>query len=544
MKIEIVLISFLLTECFLIIAYHTAKKLNIIDIPNERKIHTLPTPRAGGIAIFLTLITLSILSGKDYSILPAFLISNLIIFSTGIFDDKNGLSPWNKLLLQFLAATIIIFFGGIKFQIGGNYSGILNLNIIATIITYLWIIGAINALNLIDGMDGLAGGISFFAFGAILFISFLKGYHFAGFISLILLGSIISFLNYNLPSAKMFLGDSGSMLLGFNIAVLSLLVSYKTGAILSIIFPSLFVLIPVADTIYAFFRRLLKGKNPLTNPDNQHIHHRLLLLKFSHNQALIIFYFFTGLFTTISINLKSKNILNGIIISLGILLLLFISIYFIEKNKLYLKIEKFNQFTSTLKKVLLKENGEYQTCLIILRFFIYSFYILSLVLLITFGKIQQQTLSILFYLLSAVVVSVLISIFMKSSNNMLAFLEYWIDLAIVYILYLNNLNKLIIIFSVAIISLLIYRIFIKKRYALLIPSPEDIFLLFTIVNIYLIKQHFPFLKTEYFFFPLILYIARKTVINRNYLLQKKYMLTKALIFLFFILAISFGFFLR
>ena len=508
----------------------------MVDMPDKRKIHAYPTPRAGGLAIFIGVLLSLVIFTSLNKFLFFLLISSLIIFFTGFFDDILNLSPLVKLFWQFIAATIIIFMGGIRFKIGGNYSGFLNFEIISIIISYLWIVGVTNAINLIDGMDGLAGGISFFSFGALTFVSFLKGFYIQGIVSSIFLGSIIAFLNFNLPPAIIFLGDAGSLLLGFNIAVLSLSVSYKTGTVIAIIFPSLFVLIPVADTIVAFTRRLLQGKNPLTNPDKGHIHHKLLLLKFSHNQALIIFYLFSGIFTTLAVTLKSKSILNGIVFSLTAIFLLFAAIYLFEKSKFDEKIEKFNNLTNLLKQVIRKEEKEQSNSIKVIIILISCFYIFSLFILSLIASKLTHYYITLLLLFSSYIIGSIFSIFLKTRGKTLSFLGYWIDFLLIYLLCKFGFEKKIIIFLLLIAPFFIYQILYRKKLILLIPSPEDMFLFFSVLNLYFLNLEKDF---KFFLYPALFYIYKKTISEGDVNKEKIYNLNQSFIFIFFILVIVF-----
>ena len=535
MEINFTLSSFLLTILLIPLTIKIARKTGMVDIPDKRKIHKYPTPRTGGLAIFAGVLLSLILFVTINKSIIILLTSSLIIFFTGIMDDMYDLSPWIKLFWQFVAATVVIFWGGIRFKIGGNYSGFLNFEVISIIISYLWIIGVTNAINLIDGMDGLAGGISFFSFGALTFISFLKGFYIQGIISSLFLGSIVAFLNFNLPPAIIFLGDAGSLLLGFNIAVLSLSVSYKTGTVIAIIFPALFVLIPVADTILAFIRRVLKGKNPLTNPDKGHIHHKLLLLKFSINQALIIFYFFSGIFTTIAVTLKSKSILNGIIFSLTAIFLLFTAIYLFEKSKFDEKIEKFNNFTDRLKQAMKREESKQSKSITIILFLITGFYILSL-FIVTFlsAKITSYN-TILLLLFSSYITGSLFAIYLKTRGKTLSFLGYWIDFLLIYLLCKLGFEKKIIIFLVLITPFFLYKLFQRKKITVFLPAPEDIFLFFSVLNIYLLGLE---KDLKFFLYPAILFFYKR-VIKEDEITQKRYHLTQSIIFIFFTLALIF-----
>ena len=539
MEIILTLSSFIATTLLIPLSIKIAEKTGMIDIPDKRKIHTSPMPRAGGIAIFLGIVLpFATIISADKFIMFLF-ISSLIIFFTGIMDDVYNLNPWIKLFCQFVAATIIIFGGGIRFKIGGDYSGFLNFEIISIIISYLWIIGVTNAINLIDGMDGLAGGISFFSFGALTVISFLKGFYIQGIISSLFLGSIAAFLNFNLPLAVIFLGDAGSLLLGFNIAVLSISVSYKTGTLIAIIFPSLFVLIPVADTILAFIRRLLSGKNPLTNPDKGHIHHKLLLLKFSFNQALIIFYFFSGIFTTIAVTLKSKTVLNGIIFCLTVIFLFFAAIYLFEKNKFDEKIEKFNKFTDKLKQAIKKEQYKQSNSMKIIVFLITAFYISALFILSLSSKSLTGFNLILILLFSSYIIGTLLTLCLNTRGKMLSFLGYWVDFSLIYLLCKNGFEKIVVLFIIAIAPVFLFKLISRKKFIVLIPTPEDMFLFFTVLNIYLFGFEKDF---KLLLYPAVLYFYKRIITAGEEHKQKRHNLNQSFILIFFILAIIFKMF--
>jgi len=286
--LNILLFSFLVSTLTVPLFTDMAVRLGIIDIPDERKIHSGHTPRLGGMGIISgVFISVLVFCKPDLEYLYLALANFFIIF-IGVYDDSRGASPILKLLFQVLAATVVIFFMGVRFEFSVPWLTWLNNDIVMILLTYFWIALVTNAVNLIDGVDGLAGGISFMAFGSLMVASFAdKNMNYM--ISLAFLGGILGFLRYNLPKASVFMGDTGSLFLGFNIAVISLSSSFKTNTIMSVLMPTLFILIPLFDTFLAIIRRLLRFQNPM-KADREHLHHKLLDLNLSAGQTLMIFY--------------------------------------------------------------------------------------------------------------------------------------------------------------------------------------------------------------------------------------------------------------
>lgn len=287
-SLNILLFSFLVSALTVPLYTDMAVRLGIIDIPDERKIHSGHTPRLGGLGI-ITGVFLSVLIFCETDMHYLYLaLANLIIIGIGVYDDSRGASALQKLFFQALAATVVIFVMGVRFEFYIPWLTWLNNDILMILVTYFWIALVTNAVNLIDGVDGLAGGISFMAFGSLMVASYAEnGMNFA--ISLAFLGGILGFLRYNLPKASVFMGDTGSLFLGFNIAVLSLSSSFKTNTVMSVVMPTLFILIPLFDTFLAIVRRLLRLQNPM-RADREHLHHKLLDLNLSMGQTLIVFY--------------------------------------------------------------------------------------------------------------------------------------------------------------------------------------------------------------------------------------------------------------
>ncbi|MFD0050268.1 glycosyltransferase family 4 protein [Actinomycetes bacterium NPDC127524] len=290
------LIGALLTAFFLSIVLtpfvsKLAFKWGATDKPNERKVHQKIMPRMGGLAIFLSFAISFLIFRPDVpneNYLPILAGACLIVL-IGIFDDIYELSAKMKLAGQVGAALIIIFWGGIQVQfINLPFGGELEFGALSIPITIIWIVGVTNAINLIDGLDGLAAGVSSIALVTISVMALVMGDIFVATISLIVTGSSLGFLKYNFHPAKIFMGDTGSLFLGYIIAVLSLL-GFKNITVISLIVPIIILGVPISDTIFAIIRRLV-NKTPISAPDKSHLHHCLVNVGFSHKQTVVLIY--------------------------------------------------------------------------------------------------------------------------------------------------------------------------------------------------------------------------------------------------------------
>ncbi|MGO4530730.1 glycosyltransferase family 4 protein [Paenibacillus sp. 2TAF8] len=288
-----------------------AVRIGAMDTPNARKVHTRIMPRLGGLGIFLAfIITVAALlpfvsawfTTRDMSFVSAFLVGGSIIVLIGALDDRFELSAKVKLLGQIVAASVVVFgfnirvdFVNIPFQ--DAYSSLETW--VSIPLTILWIVGVTNAINLIDGLDGLAAGVSGIAIGTIAVMSFLMGNMMIALMCLVLLGSIIGFLFFNFHPAKIFMGDTGSLFLGFSLAMLSML-GFKQIAVVSFITPLIIIGVPLSDTLFAIIRRAVQRK-PIFSPDKGHLHHCLRELGFSHRQTVLIIYGIAAFFGVLAI---------------------------------------------------------------------------------------------------------------------------------------------------------------------------------------------------------------------------------------------------
>lgn len=321
--IEIIIITFLVSAILVPIIKKLAIYVGALDIPNERKIHKKPMPRLGGLAIYGAFLVGYILYGDLTTQMLSILIGSFIILLIGIFDDIKPIRAKYKFFTQIIAALIVVIYGQVYF----NEISILGLTIKFNLITsYLlstfFIVAISNAINLIDGLDGLAGGISTIYFLTISVIAIilgrLSGLDFS--LSIIMFGATIGFLIYNFPPAKIFMGDSGSLFLGFMISVIAL-VSYKVATMTSLVIPIVILAIPIFDTALSIFRRIIKGEN-IGTPDKEHFHHQLLKLKFSNRISIVIIYSISIVFSVVSILYVIGNTTEAIVIYLVLMMLL------------------------------------------------------------------------------------------------------------------------------------------------------------------------------------------------------------------------------
>jgi len=330
--------SFFLTPIVKKIAIH----INAMDIPNERKIHHKPIPRLGGLAIFLAFMLGYMLYARESTMMLSVLMGGFLIILCGIIDDINPVKAKYKFLVQLISAATVCIYGNIIL----NEITIFGLNLYfpapwSYIFTILFIVAFMNMINLIDGIDGLASGISSIYFITISIIAIIMNQK-GGLdiiLSLIMAGATLGFLFHNFPPATIFLGDTGSYFLGYIISVIGLL-GYKAATLTSIVIPISVLAIPIFDTASAIIRRLLKHKNPFTNPDKQHLHHQLLKMKFSPRITILIIYFITILFSVISVLFALGDQKQALFIYVALMIFLIIivmktDILFEHKTKIF-----------------------------------------------------------------------------------------------------------------------------------------------------------------------------------------------------------------
>ena len=331
---SIVIITFLVSAILIPFIKVLAVHINAIDIPNERKVHGKPMPRLGGLAIFFSFLMGYILYAPESTQMLSVIIGGFIIIIVGIADDIKPLRARYKLLLQIIASSVVVFYGELVLQDINVLGLVLNFGTpVNHIFTILFIVAIMNAINFIDGLDGLAAGVSsiyFLTIGIIaLILNKLGGLDII--LSFIMLGATLGFLLYNFNPASIFMGDTGSLFLGFIISVIALL-GFKTATITSLIIPLLILAVPIFDTILAIFRRLIKGES-IGYPDKEHLHHQLLNMKFSPKKIVLIIYFFTALFAGVSIFYVLEK--NQLAILIYIVLMIVLFVFVLKTNILF-----------------------------------------------------------------------------------------------------------------------------------------------------------------------------------------------------------------
>lgn len=289
-------ISFFTAFLLIPIAIRLGHKYNLLDIPGEHKRHKKPTPILGGIVLFAstwtTILFIKFIYPQAFAELSASIFyilgGSLIITLVGFSDDLSPLSAWFKLLAQ-TAAALLLYWGGIQFELINTPFGVLEVGNYSLIITIIWVLAITNAINLIDGLDGLASGVSLIGAVSLLIIGILHNLGINIIFLLTLIGFLSVFLFYNKYPAKIFLGDSGSMQIGYYFAVFSLTFPLKSYATAALYVPLLVLGVPLIEMISSFVRRLISGKN-IMKADRRHLFHYLSLLGLSPHKILVVFY--------------------------------------------------------------------------------------------------------------------------------------------------------------------------------------------------------------------------------------------------------------
>ncbi len=290
------IIAYILTFIATPFVKKLAFKIGAVDVPRDsRRMHKRPTARLGGLAIFFGFIISALFFTEVNAELIGVLAGCIVIVILGIFDDIYALSAKLKLVIQLIAAALPVLAGVrvdfIKVPSFISDYGYISLGWFAIPLTIIWIVGITNAVNLLDGLDGLACGVSSISALTLLFIALIVGEPEVVFVTSALAGACLGFLPYNFNPAKLFMGDTGALFLGFMLATISVQGLFKGYAVISIAAPLLVLGLPIFDTASAIIRRVKKGQSIMT-PDRGHLHHRLIDAGFSQKQAVITIYLF------------------------------------------------------------------------------------------------------------------------------------------------------------------------------------------------------------------------------------------------------------
>ncbi len=331
-----------------------AIRVNALDVPNDRKVHDRPIPRLGGVAIFVSFTLMVFLTFSPFALVTnqfvsvgkhwwtGYLAAACIIVALGVFDDLHPLGARVKFLTQVLAACCAMYFGYVIKHLELPWGGPIDLGLWSIPVTLLWIVGLTNAFNLIDGLDGLANGVALISALTLMGIALLGQNAELALVCSALAGCLLGFLPYNFHPASIFLGDSGSLFLGFTLAVLSITTSQKSTVAVSILIPIMAFGLPIMDVLLAMIRRFLRAMHvwettgqgtyrvffmrgkAMFEADRDHIHHRLMRLGIYHRNAVVFLYGICAAMSIAAIVIASYRSINTgiILVAIGVAVVL------------------------------------------------------------------------------------------------------------------------------------------------------------------------------------------------------------------------------
>ncbi len=277
-----------------------------IAMPSARRVHTQPTPLLGGVAIYVGCIAALVAFGDRFYVpqVVSMLVGATLMSFLGIWDDHEGLRPVIKLLGQLVAAGVLYLTG---IQVGFMHNG--SLNLAATI---LWVVGITNALNLLDNMDGLSGGVATIACIFFLLLAVMSGQYLVASLAAALLGACLGFLYYNFNPASIFMGDTGSLFIGFMLAALGIKLRFPDNvAFVTWMIPVVVLGLPIFDTTLVIISRLRRRLNPLTTPGKDHVSHRLVRLGATQREAVLMLYLVCCALGVVAMFLTQASVVEG-----------------------------------------------------------------------------------------------------------------------------------------------------------------------------------------------------------------------------------------
>lgn len=341
-----VITTFIFTALIMPLTNKIAHHIGAIDVPkDDRRVHSKPIPKLGGLGIFIGFLFGYMLFGFQSIQMNSILIGSFIIILYGIIDDIKTLPAKYELLGQFIAACTIVFYGQILLSNITAFGYEIEFGIFSYPITIFFILGCTNVIRLIDGVDGLSSGISSIFYLTIGIIAFFQGRveTLEIILTFIMLGATAGFLVHNFYPAELFAGEAGSAFMGFTIAIISLL-GYKGTLLTSLLVPITILAVPILDTLFAILRRSLKGK-PIFEADKEHLHHQFLKMNFSQRRTVIVIYAIDILFSIASIFYALRDPIVGMIIYLVLLVIVIWIVLHtsIISDKVENKVKKFEE---------------------------------------------------------------------------------------------------------------------------------------------------------------------------------------------------------
>jgi UDP-GlcNAc:undecaprenyl-phosphate GlcNAc-1-phosphate transferase len=291
------------------VARYVAPRLGLMDQPSARKVHFRPVPRLGGVAIFaaVMLALVFLQDSRNFDQFVSILLAASWVSFLGLWDDRRGVKPLFKLAGQFIGAVFLVYNDvRVSLPFLPEWADLL--------LTLLWLVGVTNAFNLLDNMDGLSGGIAAIAAAFFVLMSAFSGQYLVGTLSAAVLGACIGFLIYNYNPATIFMGDSGSLFLGFLLAAIGIKLRFPDNVtFVTWMIPLLVLGVPLFDTTLVVLSRLRRGLNPLTTPGKDHVSHRLVAHDMTPREAVLTLYLVGGALGVVAIFVTQANVLEGYI---------------------------------------------------------------------------------------------------------------------------------------------------------------------------------------------------------------------------------------
>ena len=303
---------------------YVAMQLGILDQPSARKVHHAPVPLMGGAAIYIAFIAaLAIWGERSYvNEVVGIFVGATLVSLVGALDDSRGVGSYLKLAIQIAAAAILIL-SGVQVRLFNGFMDI--------VLTLLWVVGITNAFNLLDNMDGLSAGVATVASAFFTLLAAMSGQYLVGTLAAALGGACVGFLVYNWNPARVFMGDTGSLFLGFLLAAVGIKLRFPANsASITWMIPVLILALPIFDTSLVFISRLRRGKNPLTTAGKDHLSHRLARLSGSQREAVLLCYLVTGATGLSSIFLTQANLQEALVLGLGALVVALFALWKLE----------------------------------------------------------------------------------------------------------------------------------------------------------------------------------------------------------------------
>ncbi|MBI4317248.1 MAG: undecaprenyl/decaprenyl-phosphate alpha-N-acetylglucosaminyl 1-phosphate transferase [Chloroflexi bacterium] len=309
-------------------ARRLALRTGTVDAPGPRKLHGKTMPLLGGLAIYLASVG-AVLAFSDLfyiSQLVGILFGATLVSSLGIWDDRWGMRPFLKLLGQITAALILVL-SGVQVEV-------LRHPLLNVLITVIWVVGITNALNLLDNMDGLSGGVAAIAAAFFFLLAAGGGQFLVASLAAALLGACIGFLRYNFNPASIFMGDTGSLFVGYILAVVGVKLRFENLDIVTWMVPVLVLGLPIFDTTLVVISRLRRRLNPLTTPGKDHVSHRLVAVGWTHREAVMALYLSCVALGMVALFLTNASVLEGYLVGAAVVICAIVAGVRLEQVKL------------------------------------------------------------------------------------------------------------------------------------------------------------------------------------------------------------------